>query len=148
MSRGSETHHPKHYFAAEDGKTPTCGFSTFTGPFFFQLTAALPKSVLFFFEVFDWRSVECVVTLEPRTTRHSAPAAVTKVNDSTNPERVLACNRRHSNSCKPSAPFLTASNDTRSHSQGRLWRSTLPREAALPQIESCLRARGHGCRRS
>ena len=33
---------------------------------------------LFFFELFALRSFECVVTLEPWTTRHSAPAAVAK----------------------------------------------------------------------
>ena len=79
------------------------------------------------------------MTLEPRTTRHSAPAAVVKQSYSTNPERAPACSRRHSNSCHSCQCRLMPSEG--------LWR-TLPREAALPQIKSCLRVRGHGCRRS
>ena len=66
-------------------------------------------------ELFALRSFECEVTLEARTTRHSTPAAVAKQRYSTNPERVPACNRRRSNSCKPSAPFLPASVDAKRH---------------------------------
>ena len=55
------------------------------------------------------------MALEPRTTRHSAPAAVAKQRYSTNPERVPACNRRRSNSCKPSASFLPASVGAKRH---------------------------------
>ena len=56
------------------------------------------------------------MTLEPRATRHSAPAVVAKQRHSTNhPESVPACNRRRSNSCKPSASFLPASVDAKRH---------------------------------
>ena len=68
-----------------------------------------------FFELFALRSFECEVTLEARTTRHSTPAAVAKQRYSTNPKRVPACNRRRSNSCKPSASFLPASVDGKRH---------------------------------
>ena len=55
------------------------------------------------------------MTLEARTTRHSTPAAVDKQRYPTNPERVPACNRRRSNSCKPSASFLPPSVDAKRH---------------------------------
>ena len=68
-----------------------------------------------FFELFALRSFECVVSLEPRATRHSAPAADAKQRYSTNPERVPVCNRRNSNSCKLSASFLPAPVDAKRH---------------------------------
>ena len=42
-------------------------------------------------------------------------AAVAKQKCSTNPQRVHACNRRHSNSCEPSASFLPATVDAKRH---------------------------------
>ena len=42
-------------------------------------------------------------------------AAVAKQRYSTKPERVPACNRRHSHSCTPSASFLPASVDAKRH---------------------------------
>ena len=102
----------------EENTNPDWSYSnlwvfTSTGPLLVNLVAALPK--ICFFELIALRSFECVVTLEQRTTRHAAPAAVAKVRYSTNPERVLAGNRRHSNSCKPSASFVQASVDAKRH---------------------------------
>ena len=68
------------------GKTPTCGFFTFTDRIFFILVAGCCP-FCDFFELFALRSFDCEVTLEARTTRHSTPAAVAKQRYSTNPER-------------------------------------------------------------
>ena len=97
-------------FEARDQQNTGCNWEdsnlwvfTFTGPLFY-LVAVLPMCPRFVFELSALRSFECVVTLEPRTTRHS-----------TNPERVPACKWRHSNSCKPSASFLPESFDVKRH---------------------------------
>ena len=87
----------------------------FTGPFIFLTWLPLCPRLFLFFELLALRPFECVVPLEPRTTRHSAFAAVAKQTYSTNPERVPACNRRHSNSCKPGASFLPPSVDAKRH---------------------------------
>ena len=53
-------------------------------------------------------------SMMPTCTSESNPA-VAKQRNSTNPDRVPACNRRHSNSCMPSASFLPASVDANRH---------------------------------
>ena len=124
------------------GKTPICVFFLFWDRFFFFKKKTGCGSAQFFcVKVFEW-FVLCDSGAKSNTALGACCRCQAEVfHEST---ESTCCNRRHSNSCKPSASFLPTSVGAKRHLVNTRPRTPVA-EAALPKIESCLRARGFGC---